>query len=97
MNRIANIQKYPLKSVFTLSIPIFLVLILQSFYSFIDAYWISGLGPDAIIAIGYVLNLWYCIQDLGDGIGRSCNIIMSTSFGANDYENTTMLHVMDYS
>ena len=88
MSRIADIQKYPLKSVFTLSIPIIAFLFLQSFYTVADSYWISGLGENAVIAIGYVLNLWYCLQKLGDGIGRSCNVLMSTSFGADDYENT---------
>lgn len=86
MNHIKDIQKNPLKSVFLLSIPIIAILFLQTFYSVIDAFWIAGLGENAIITVGYVLNLWYILQKLGDGIGRSCNVMISTSFGAGDYE-----------
>ena len=87
MNHIKDIQNNPLKSVFLLSIPIIAILFLQTSYSVIDAFWISGLGQDAIIAIGYVLNLWYILQKLGEGIGRSCNVLISTSLGAGDYKN----------
>ena len=83
-DKIEQIQKNPLKSVFLLSIPIIAILFLQTFYSVADSFWISGLGETAIIAIGYVLNLWYIIQKMGEGIGRSCNVIISTSLGAKD-------------
>lgn len=86
MDKIKYIQEYPLRSVFVLSIPIIAFLFLQTFYSIVDSYWIAGLGESAIIAIGYVLNLWYILQKLGEGIGRSCNVIISTSFGADDYQ-----------
>lgn len=86
MEKIKYIQEYPLKSVFVLSIPIIAFLFLQTFYSVVDAFWIAGLGESAIIAVGYVLNLWYILQKLGEGIGRSCNVIISTSFGAEDYQ-----------
>ena len=58
MNRIEDIQKNPLKSVFLLSIPIIVILFLHTFYSVVDAIWIAGLGQSAIIAVGYVLNLY---------------------------------------
>lgn len=86
MNHIQDIQNNPLKAVFLLSIPIIAIFFLDTLYSVVDAYWISGLGESAIIAVGYVLNIWYALQKLGDGIGRSCNILVSTSFGAKDYE-----------
>ncbi|SDA45904.1 putative efflux protein, MATE family [Methanobrevibacter millerae] len=86
MNHIRDIQENPLKSVFLLSIPIIAILFLQTLYSVIDSFWIAGLGQSAIIAVGYVLSLWYILQKLGEGIGRSCNVLISTSFGANDYE-----------
>ena len=44
------------------------------------------MGERAIIAVGYVLNLWYIIQKLGEGIGRSCNVLISMDFGADEYE-----------
>ena len=87
MNHIEDIQRNPIRSVFTISIPIIAILFLQTFYSVIDAYWISGLGTEAVIAVGYVLNLWYGLQKLGEGIGRSCSVLISNSFGEKDWEH----------
>lgn len=69
-----------------MSISIIVILFLHTFYSVVDAIWIAGLGQSAIIAVGYVLNLYYILQKLGEGIGRSCNVMISTSFGANEYD-----------
>ena len=85
MNNINRIQERPLKTVFIISIPIIAIIFLQTLYSVIDAFWIAGLGESAIIAVGYVLNIWYILQKLGEGIGRSSNILSSTALGAKDY------------
>ena len=69
-----------------MNIPIIVILFLHTFYSVVDAIWIAGLGQSAIIAVEYVLNLYYILQKLGEGIGRSCNVMISTSFGANEYD-----------
>jgi Na+-driven multidrug efflux pump len=82
MNNINRIQERPLKMVFIISIPIIAIIFLQTLYSVIDAFWIAGLGESAIIAVGYVLNIWYILQKLGEGIGRSSNILSSTALGA---------------
>lgn len=94
MNKIEDIQKDPLRAIFIISLPIIAILFLQTAYSVVDAYLISGLGHKAVIAIGYVFNLWYGIQKLGDGIGRSCNVLISNSFGAKEFEkaNNIALH-----
>lgn len=86
INKIHEIQENSIKSVFLLSIPIIAILFLHTFYSVVDAFWIAQLGERAIIAVGYVLNLWYIIQKLGEGIGRSCNVLISMDFGADEYE-----------
>ena len=84
MNNIDYIQKNPLRAVLTLSLPIIALLILQTSYSVIDIYWISSLGQSAVIAVSFVLNVWYGVQKLGEGIGRSCSVIISASYGAQD-------------
>ncbi|WP_405305221.1 MATE family efflux transporter [Methanobrevibacter sp.] len=83
-----DIQLNPVKSTITLGIPIIILCFLSSFYSIIDLYWIGGLGTSAIVCMGYISNFIYAINNLGDGIGRSTNILISNAFGAKEIEKT---------
>ena len=83
-----DIQLNPVKSTIMLGIPIILLYFLNSLYTIIDIYWIDGLGTSAIICMGYILNFAYAINNLGDGIGRSANILISNSLGAKEIEKT---------
>ncbi|MEE1336156.1 MATE family efflux transporter [Methanobrevibacter sp.] len=85
---IRNIQLNPVKSTIMLGIPIIMLYFLSSMYSLIDVYWIDGLGTSAVVCMGYISNLIYVIDNLGDGIGRSTNILISHAFGANEIEKT---------
>lgn len=87
-DKVEKIQLNPLKSVLTLSIPIILLLFLDTTYSVIDLYWIKGLGEAAIISMGYIANIIYALNKIGDGIGRAVNVLISTSFGAKNREKT---------
>lgn len=69
-------------------IPIIILLVSDAFYHTADIFWISGLGTSAIVSIGYIANFLYIIDKIGDGIGRSVNVLISNSFGAEVYENT---------
>ena len=83
-----DIQMHPVKSTIMLGIPIILLFFLDSLYSVADVYWVSGLGTAAIICMGFISNIIYAIDNLGDGIGRSCNVLISNAFGANQIEKT---------
>ena len=85
---INDIQMHPVKSTIMLGIPIILLFFLDSLYSVADVYWVSGLGTAAIICMGFISNIIYAIDNLGDGIGRSCNVLISNAFGANQIEKT---------
>ena len=87
-NNIKNIQLNPVKSTIIIGIPIIVLYILNSLYSFIDIYWINGIGTSAIICMGYISNFIYSVNNLGDGIGRSSNILISNAFGAGEIEKT---------
>ena len=83
-----DIQMHPVKSTIMLGIPIILLFFLDSLYSVADVYWVSGLGTAAIICMGFISNIIYAIDNLGEGIGRSCNVLISNAFGANQIEKT---------
>ena len=86
LNNIEKIQSNPIKSAVSLSVPIIILLILDAVYSISDTYWISGLGFSAIAALGYIANVVYASNKIGDGIGRAVNVIVSNELGAKNYE-----------
>ena len=86
--RIKDIQMNPVRSTIILGIPIIILFFLESLYSTADIYWVNGLGTSAIICMGYISNVIYSIHNLGDGIGRSCNVLISNAFGAKEIEKT---------
>jgi Na+-driven multidrug efflux pump len=59
INNLEKIQSNPVKSTISLSIPIIILLILETVYSISDTYWISGLGFSALAALGYITNVVY--------------------------------------
>ena len=59
INNLEKIQSNPVKSTISLSIPIIIILILETVYSISDTYWISGLGFSALAALGYITNVVY--------------------------------------
>ena len=48
INNLEKIQSNPVKSTISLSIPMIILLILETVYSISDTYWISGLGFSAL-------------------------------------------------
>lgn len=87
-NHVKDIQLKPVKSTIMMALPIIILLFLNSLYSVIDIYWIGGMGTSAVICMGYIANFIYTINKLGDGIGRSVNVLISNSFGAQEIEKT---------
>ncbi len=63
-------------------------------YGIVDVYWIGFLGQSAIIAVGYIANVSYAFNKIGDGIARLTSVLITNSFGAKDYvrANNIALH-----
>lgn len=93
-NKLKEIQETPFKSVIYISIPLILILFLNTLYGIVDVYWIGFLGQSAIIAVGYIANISYAFNKIGDGIAKSTSVIITNSFGAKDYgrANNVALH-----
>ena len=54
----------------------------QTIYSLIDTYWVSGLGADALAAMGFVFPFFFISMALSNGIGIGGGAAISRMIGA---------------
>jgi putative MATE family efflux protein len=55
-------------------------------YNLADSIWVSGLGPDALAALGYITPLFMIIIGLGNGLGAGANSLIARFIGGKDKE-----------
>lgn len=67
----------PKTSLWKLSIPIMVTMIVTSLYNVIDGMWVVGLGQSAIAGIGLVTPLWMIINGVGTGLGNGATSSIS--------------------
>ena len=49
----------PKKAIIKLSLPMIAAMSIQTLYNLVDAIWVSGLGADAIAAVGFVFPFFF--------------------------------------
>lgn len=74
----------PRKAIVKLSIPMIIAMSVHTLYTFIDALWVSGLGADALSAVGFFFPFLFMILALATGIGVGGGSAISRRIGAND-------------
>jgi putative MATE family efflux protein len=74
----------PKKAVLKLAVPMILAMLIQTVYNLADALWVSGLGADALAAVGFVFPFFMMIMALGTGIGLGSGSAISRKIGAED-------------
>ncbi|MDH4209887.1 MAG: MATE family efflux transporter [candidate division WOR-3 bacterium] len=74
----------PKKAIIKLSIPMIVAMSVQTIYSFVDAIWVSGLGPDALSAVGFFFPFFFMIIALATGLGVGGAAAVSRRIGAQD-------------
>ncbi|MBS3802390.1 MAG: MATE family efflux transporter, partial [Candidatus Thermoplasmatota archaeon] len=74
----------PKKAVMKLAVPMILAMLIQTVYNLADALWVSGLGADALAAVGFVFPFFMMIMALGTGIGLGSGSAISRKIGAED-------------
>lgn len=57
-------------------------MILTSAYNLVDAIWVSGLGGNALAAVGFVTPLYMILVGLSNGIGAGATSAISRCIGA---------------
>ncbi len=56
----------------------------QTLYNFVDAIWVSGLGPDSLAAVGFVFPFFFMATALSAGLGIGSASAISRRIGAHD-------------
>ena len=86
----------PKRAIRKLSVPMMISMLLIMLYNIADSIWVSGLGPDALAAIGFITPLFMVLVGLGNGIGAGANSLIARYIGAENYPqaNNAGLHAI---
>ncbi|MDY6966582.1 MAG: MATE family efflux transporter [Halobacteriota archaeon] len=76
----------PKKAIIKLSIPMIIAMSAHTIYNLVDAIWVSGLGADALAAIGFVFPVFFMAIGLATGLGTGGGAAISRRIGARDKE-----------
>jgi len=74
----------PKKAIVKLSIPMMIGMSVQTMYNLADGIWVSGLGPEALTAIGLFLPVFMGIISLASGLGIGASSAIARRIGARD-------------
>ena len=76
----------PKKAIIKLALPMILAMSVQTIYNLVDAIWVSGLGADALAAVGFVFPIFFIAMALSTGLGMGAGSAISRRIGAKDKE-----------
>ncbi|MEA1894170.1 MAG: MATE family efflux transporter [Euryarchaeota archaeon] len=74
----------PKKAIIKLSLPMIVAMSAQTVYNLVDAIWVSGLGANALAAIGFVFPFFFAAMALSNGLGVGGGSAISRRIGARD-------------
>ena len=74
----------PKKAILAIAIPTTIALVAQSANNLVDAMWVSGLGRDALAAVGLFFPLFFIIIGVSVGIGIGAAAAISKRIGAEN-------------
>jgi putative MATE family efflux protein len=86
----------PKKAMIKLSIPMIIAMLVQTAYNLFDAIWVSGLGADALAAVGFVFPIFFMVLGLSAGLGVGAGSAISRRIGANDKEGADSVAVHSF-
>ncbi len=76
----------PRRAIIKLSIPVIVANLIQTVYNLVDAIWVSGLGADALAAVGFFFPFFFMSLAIGLGLGVGGGSAISRRIGAEDRE-----------
>lgn len=74
----------PKKAIIKLAVPMIVAMSVQTFYQLVDTFWVSGLGADALAAMGFVFPFYFISMALSNGLGIGGGAAISRKIGARD-------------
>lgn len=79
------------KVILTLAVPCIISMLVSSFYSMADTYFVSQLNKSASGATGVCFTIMAVIQAVGFGVGMGCGNRLSVALGRKDTEEAEKL------
>jgi putative MATE family efflux protein len=74
----------PKAAIRSISGPMMVAMLVMTLYNVADAFWVSGLGPDALAAIGFVFPFFFLFIGFANGIGVGGGSAVARAIGAHD-------------
>lgn len=74
----------PKKAILAMAVPTAIALIAQAANNIIDAVWVSGLGSEALAAVGIVFPLFMIVLGISNGIGIGSAYAIGKRVGMDD-------------
>ena len=85
-NGVQTLLGDPKKAIIKLAIPMIIAMSITTVYNLADAIWVSGLGSDALAAVGFVFPFFFMTLAIANGLGIGGGAAISRRIGANDKE-----------
>ena len=76
----------PKKAIIKLATPMIVAMSANTIYNLVDAIWVSGLGPDALAAVGFFFPFLFVAMSLATGLGVGGAAAISRRIGARHKE-----------
>ena len=83
-NSVDLMLENPKKALIRMSIPLIISLLITSFYNLIDAFWVSGLGADALAGVGFFTPIFMILVGFGNGLGSGAAFALSKYLGEDN-------------
>jgi putative MATE family efflux protein len=74
----------PRRAILKLALPMIAAMLIQTLYNLVDAFWVAGLGADALAGIGFVFPFFFFAMALSNGLGVGTGSALSRRIGAGD-------------
>ena len=71
----------PKKAIRKIAFPMIIGMFLLSIYQIVDGFWVAGLGPDALAAVGLFYPFFLMMIALGSGLGMGGSSLISRKIG----------------
>lgn len=86
----------PKRAIIKLAIPMIIAMSAMTIYSLVDALWVSGLGTNALDAVGLYYPFFFIVMALATGLGVGGGAAISRRIGAKDKEgaDNVALHTL---
>ncbi len=83
-NGVQTLLGDPKKAIIKLAIPMIIAMSVATIYNLTDAIWVSGIGSDALAAVGFVFPFFFMALAIANGLGIGGGAAISRLIGADD-------------